>query len=70
MAGNNLATLFQHDVDSDLPIQGSKIDDGIATNMSLTMEGVDQPIVIGVSSATKQASDTSITGVNTTPVAG
>jgi hypothetical protein len=70
MAGNSTAAMFQHDVDSDLPIQGSKIDDGIAVNMSLTMEGVDQPIVIGVSSATKQASDTSITAVNTTPVAG
>lgn len=68
-AGNSQATLFHYDVDDDLPIQWWKIDAGIATNMSLTMPGIEQPIVIWVTSATKQASDTSVTAVNTTPIA-
>lgn len=38
--------MMQYDIDSDLPIQGNKYDDGMSVNMALTMAGIDQPIVV------------------------
>lgn len=66
---NGQSVLLWYDIVSDLPIIWSKIDNWLANTMALTMEWIDQPIVIAVSSAVKQSSDTSVVTVNPVPTA-
>ena len=61
--GNAQAALYQYDVDSDLPIQGSKYDDGIANSLAARLTGLEQ-LPIAITTGTRTT--TSITSVGVT----
>jgi len=65
--GNTQAFLMQYDVDSDLPIQGAKFDDGIANNLAAKLPGLEQS-PIAITSGVRSTGG--ITEINPTPTAG
>jgi len=67
MMGNAQSFIFQYDVDSDLIIQGSKYDDGIASNLAARYPGVDTPN-IAINTGVRNTGG--ITVLNPTPTAG
>jgi hypothetical protein len=67
IAGSGLAFMLQYDIDSDLIIQGSKSDDGIANALAARHPGIDSPSY-AITSGTLGA--TGITAVNSAPTVG
>jgi hypothetical protein len=64
IAGNAQSFLAQYDLDSDLVIQGSKSDDGIACNLSAQFLGIDTP-TIAITSGTRGTGGITAATVNT-----
>ncbi len=64
MGGNAQAMLLQYDVDSDLIIEGSKYDDGIANVLAARFPGVDQQ-PIAITSGTRGTGGITTVTINT-----
>jgi hypothetical protein len=67
LGGNAQSMLLQYDIDSDLILQGSKYDDGIANILAARFTGTEQQ-PIAITSGTRTT--TSMTAVATAPTAG
>jgi hypothetical protein len=63
IGGNGQAAIYQYDIDSDLVLQGSKYDDGIANLIACNYAGIDTP-VIGINSGTRATGGVTAVSVN------